>query len=277
MAINLLSACPHEKCHHRMDCIVAGTVCAAFDERPCDECFMSDTCEESCYLVHGKGLKVITDVKWSKERIYSPVSSEHADIDLTNPLLNAADSFGGRYWSLPLAVYDYYPQLEYREKRGFIPHSLPPMFSDPQVARIWREDVCRGKKKSSAVDFKYILEVDTQIALGLMKPAGNRYLSFSEIAEELQLNTSRRVLRMARCLEERVKENAASRLPKRIAPRELQYFLPMLTERLPASAIAVREGVSKRVVQAAIRNVINKICKFRLISVGKTYSLSSSG
>ena len=268
MAINLLSACPHDQCIHREECILSGTECAAFHERPCDECFLSDICTEPCYLVHGLYLRVITDARWSKEEIWSPVSSDKDDTGCRNPLPKAADSFGGRHWFLPQAISDEYPQLEQSETYGLIPHSLPPVFRDPRVARIWREDVCRGRPKSGAIDLKYVLDVGTQIALFLMKPSGPRYLPYEEIAEVLQLNSPRRVVKMARGIEAGVRENAASRLPKRIAPRELQYFLPMLKERLSSSTIAIREGVSTRTVQMALRNVIKKICKFRLISAG---------
>jgi hypothetical protein len=221
--------------------------------------------------VNGLYLGTYIDSKWSKEYIKSPIRVDDNNSDITNPVIQAIDTFSGRHWYLPMAAYDYYPQLEYSNQTGFVPHSMPPMFKDHSVARIWLEDVRRGTNHDSSIlgALKRGLDTVTEITLMLIKPHGKKYLSYPQIADIMQLNTAEFVEEIAQEIETGVRENAESNTPKRIKQREKHYFLTMLRERLSPSAIAIREGVGTRNVQMRIQKVREKMFRFRLFPTQK--------
>ena len=145
-----------------------------------------------------------------------------------------------------------------------IPHSQPPVFKDPDVADMWREDVTKhilnGRKRQKPLNpMKQKVNIKGEIIDLLIYPLGNRYLSFREISETWQLNNIKYISKLAHELKQNIIENYNSSRPHRIKMKQMQYFLMLLLDRLSPSQIAKIKGVSKRAVNEVVDAARKKI------------------
>lgn len=228
----------------------------------------------------GRNLWVIDNLEGEGWYLPSDIAIEHPALSVEDlPEGKTSDYAGSEGTTFSTANYSMNPVsgafsisqgVSYGEQRSgskqrIIPHSLPPIFKYPQVAKIYKEDATRSNKQKIFNPMKTGGNTNAEILKLLILPCGRRgYLSYREIKETCGLYHIGTVIDYAWQLGENIDKNAFSNTPGRITIKERERFHLLLNDRLNPAEIAEKQGVSEQAVQKSIGSVRKKLGRFQL-------------